>query len=65
MDKEGAERDFNPLCTAFQGRSACSPLSPGTEQWRLKPLFLVELTLASVLRESSKSIARFETLTQL
>jgi len=33
------------------------PSSPGTEQWRLKPLFLVELTLASVLRESFKSIA--------
>jgi hypothetical protein len=27
------------------------------KQWRLKPLFLVELTLASVLRESFKSIA--------
>ncbi len=35
------------------------PSSPGTEQWRLKPLFLVELTLASVLRESFKSIAWF------
>jgi hypothetical protein len=23
---EGAERGFNPLCTAFQGRSACPPL---------------------------------------
>jgi hypothetical protein len=33
------------------------PSSPGIEQWRLKPLFLFELTLASVLRESSKSIA--------
>lgn len=57
MDKEGVERGFNPPCTTFQGRSACSPLSPGTKQWRLKPLFLVELTLASVLRESFKSIA--------
>lgn len=33
------------------------PSFPWRKQWRLKPLFLVELTLASVLRESSKSIA--------
>lgn len=26
MDKEGAERDFNPLCTAFQNGLARSPL---------------------------------------
>ncbi len=57
MDKEGVERGFNPPCTTFQNGLARSPLSPGTEQWRLKPLFLVELTLASVLRESFKSIA--------
>ena len=57
MDKEGVERGFNPPCTTFQNGLARSPLSPGTKQWRLKPLFLVELTLASVLRESSKSIA--------
>jgi hypothetical protein len=23
---EGVERGFNPLCTTFQSRSACSPL---------------------------------------
>ena len=57
MDKEGVERGFNPPCTTFQNGLARSPLSPGTKQWRLKPLFLVELTLASVLRESFKSIA--------
>ena len=57
MSKRGVERGFNPPCTTFQNGLARFPFSPGTEQWRLKPLFLVELTLASVLRESSKSIA--------
>lgn len=57
MSKRGVGRGFNPPCTTFQNGLARFPLSPGTEQWRLKPLFLVELTLASVLRESSKSIA--------
>lgn len=55
---EGAERGFNPPCTTFQNGLARFPLSPRRKQWLLKPLFLVELTLASVLRESSKSIAR-------
>lgn len=58
MSKEGVGRGFNPPCTTFQNGLARFPLSPDTEQWRLKPLLLVELTLASVLRESSKSIAR-------
>jgi len=70
MDKEGVERGFNPPCTTFQNGLARSPLplegpvAQGrdvqhrfSKQWRLKPLFLVELTLASVLRESFKSIA--------
>lgn len=57
MSKRGVERGFNPPCTTFQNGLARFPLSPGTEQWRLKPLFLIELTLASVLRESFKSIA--------
>ena len=34
------------------------PLFPWRKQWRLKPLFLVELTLASVLRESFEIITR-------
>jgi hypothetical protein len=36
------------------------PSSPDTEQWRLKPLFLFELTLASVLRESFEIITRLD-----
>ena len=57
MSKRGVGRGFNPPCTTFQNGLARFPFSPDTKQWRLKPLFLVELTLASVLRESSKSIA--------
>jgi hypothetical protein len=58
---EGAERGFNPLYTAFQsmGRPA-PPLPLVAKQWRLKPLFLVELTLASVLRESFEIITRLD-----
>ena len=57
MSKRGVGRGFNPPYTTFQNGLARFPFSPGTKQWRLKPLSLVELTLASVLRESSKSIA--------
>ena len=60
MSKRGVGRGFNPPCTTFQNGLARFPFFPDTEQWRLKPLFLVELTLASVLRESSEILASFQ-----
>jgi hypothetical protein len=56
MSKRGVGRGFNPPYTTFQNGLARFPFSPDTEQWRLKPLFLVDPTLASVLRESLEII---------
>ena len=71
MSKRGVGRGFNPPYTAFQNGLARFPFSPEgpvaqgsdvqhrfTKQWRLKPLFLVDPTLASVLRESFEIITR-------
>lgn len=56
MSKKGRRAGLQSALYDISEQVGLLPLSPGTKQWRLKPLFLVELTLASVLRESFEII---------